>query len=195
MPDTGAPWNIPYVDPTDLVRDYPEASEDLADAVAAGLTAAGNAGIGSNVVQAVKTDTFSWSANGLQDVPDLSATITPSSDTAKILCLVSLNFGAAETAGNWTCGATLFRGATSINVGSTTPNPVTIGWTNEANSQRASSTGVAMFLDSPGTDLAVTYKISVERFESATFYINRRGDDGAASWRVPSSLTLIEVAP
>lgn len=40
MPDTGAPWNIPYIDPTDLVIDYPVANEDMADAVAAGLTSA-----------------------------------------------------------------------------------------------------------------------------------------------------------
>jgi hypothetical protein len=58
MPDTGAPWNIPYVESTDLVSDWPADSLALANAIAAGLDDAGNAGIGSNVVQAVKTDTF-----------------------------------------------------------------------------------------------------------------------------------------
>jgi hypothetical protein len=38
MPDTGAPWSIPYAEPSDLVRDWPALSEDVADAVAAGLT-------------------------------------------------------------------------------------------------------------------------------------------------------------
>jgi len=38
--DTGAPWNIPFAEPTDLVRDWPQLSEDVADAVAAGLTEA-----------------------------------------------------------------------------------------------------------------------------------------------------------
>ena len=152
------------------------------------------AGIGSNVVQAVKTDTFSWNVNGLQDVPDLSASITPSSNTSKIFCLVHLNFGVDQTTGNWTAGATLFRGATALYVGSTTPNPVTIGWSPEASGQFANPTGVAMFLDSPNTDAATTYKISVERFQPATFYINRRGADTTVSFRVPSSLTLIEVA-
>jgi hypothetical protein len=41
MADTGAPWNIPFAEPSDLVRDWPALSEDVADAVAAGLTAAG----------------------------------------------------------------------------------------------------------------------------------------------------------
>jgi hypothetical protein len=37
MPDTGAPWNIPYAEPSDLVRDWPALSEDVAEAVAAAL--------------------------------------------------------------------------------------------------------------------------------------------------------------
>jgi hypothetical protein len=37
MPDTGAPWNIPYAAPSDLVRDWPALSEDVAEAVADGL--------------------------------------------------------------------------------------------------------------------------------------------------------------
>jgi hypothetical protein len=41
MADTGAPWNIPYAEPAELVRDWPALSEDVAEAVAAGLSAAG----------------------------------------------------------------------------------------------------------------------------------------------------------
>ena len=33
MPDTGAPYFIPFLDGTELVRAYPELSEDLADAI------------------------------------------------------------------------------------------------------------------------------------------------------------------
>lgn len=40
MPDTGAPWNIPYVVSSDLVKDYPTDSLALANAVATGLGAA-----------------------------------------------------------------------------------------------------------------------------------------------------------
>ena len=42
MADTGAPWSIPYAEPADLVRDWPALSEDVADAVAAGLTLVNN---------------------------------------------------------------------------------------------------------------------------------------------------------
>jgi hypothetical protein len=37
MPDTGAPYNIPFADPTDLVRDWPALSEDVALAIVAAL--------------------------------------------------------------------------------------------------------------------------------------------------------------
>jgi hypothetical protein len=40
MADTGAPWNIVYAEPSDLVRDWPALSEDVADSVVAGLNAA-----------------------------------------------------------------------------------------------------------------------------------------------------------
>ena len=58
MPDTGAPWNIPYVAGTDLVADWPTDSQTLAEAIADGLDAAG--GI-VQVVQTVKSDYFSAS--------------------------------------------------------------------------------------------------------------------------------------
>jgi hypothetical protein len=37
MADTGAPYFIPYAEPTDLVRDWPELSEDVALAIVAAL--------------------------------------------------------------------------------------------------------------------------------------------------------------
>ena len=37
MPDTGAPYFIPFAEPTDLVRDWPDLSEDVALAIVAAL--------------------------------------------------------------------------------------------------------------------------------------------------------------
>lgn len=37
MPDTGAPYAIPFLDGTELVRAYPAFSEDLANAIADAL--------------------------------------------------------------------------------------------------------------------------------------------------------------
>ena len=41
MPDTGPPHSIPFLDGTELVRSYPQFSEELADAIADALDAAG----------------------------------------------------------------------------------------------------------------------------------------------------------
>lgn len=37
MPDTGAPWNVPFLDGTELVRNYPAFSEDLAEQIETNL--------------------------------------------------------------------------------------------------------------------------------------------------------------
>ena len=44
MADTGAPYNIPFAEPTDLVRDWPALSEDVADAVVLGLDSIATSG-------------------------------------------------------------------------------------------------------------------------------------------------------
>ena len=41
MPDTGSPWNIPYVAGTDIVSDWPTDNQTMANAIADGLDAAG----------------------------------------------------------------------------------------------------------------------------------------------------------
>jgi len=73
MPDTGAPWNIPYVESTDLVSDWPTDSLALANAIDSGLDAAGG-------LVAVKhalftgTQTNSTAAGANFAVTDLSIT-------------------------------------------------------------------------------------------------------------------------
>jgi len=85
MPDTGAPWNIPYVASTDLVSDWPADSLALANAIDAGLDAAGNAGIGSNVVSVTKTDQFTTTSTSFVDITGLTATINVSDASSKVL--------------------------------------------------------------------------------------------------------------
>ena len=176
MPDTGAPWNIPYVDPTDLVRDYPQASEDLADAIALGLSAAGTPGIGSNVVQTEVTTSITTSSTTFVVATGLSATITPSSATAKILVVLALSGNQNDS------GTGVFRRVTATS--GTSP----IGGNIETFSTtgRTDFNGASVFLHSPGTTSAVTYQAE-HRTVAGTTRIN--ASSGSAS-----SITLIEVA-
>ena len=190
MPDTGAPWNIPYVEAADLVSDWPADSLALANAIDAGLDAAGNAGIGSNVVQAIKTDSFTTSSSTYVDVTDLEVTITPSSNTSKILLIGYVQISSSATGGGgiWQ----FLRDSTAVGVatqGTRKGSAATVlsNGTNRINS------AVAVFLDTPATASAVTYKIQVAEIGAAsTVYVNRYSN--ATSIGTASGLIAIEVA-
>ena len=191
MPDTGAPWNIPYVAPSDLVRDYPSDSEDLADAIALGLSAAGNPGIGSNVVSVLKTDVFTTSSSSYVDVTGLTITITPTSATSKILVLGTVTVGGELNQGSH---AQLVRDSTPVFIGDAAGSRVRASVTHATNADAES--GSIVFLDSPGVATAVTYKIQMRRGSSAPAHVNRSFTDSDSSVfaRLASSLVAIEVA-
>jgi hypothetical protein len=193
MPDTGAPWNIPYVAPSDLVRGYPSDSEDLADAIALGLSAAGNAGIGSNVVQTVKTDTFTTSSTSFTNITGLSVTITPTSDTSKILLLVSLALSpaAVNSTASWQIdggnAATAYLGTGGNNAVSHLNR---FGSSAEAFS-RSAANQVGVYLDDPATTSSVTYSVQVKT-TAGTASVNK--DSQTSGLRSASSIIAIEVA-
>ena len=85
MADTGAPWNIPFVEPTDLVRDYPAADEAQALAVAAGLSAAGQV---RQIVRATDGTNRLTSSSSFVDA-QISVTITPTSANSNLLIIWS----------------------------------------------------------------------------------------------------------
>ena len=201
MADTGAPHFIPYVEPTDLVREYPAADEASAFAVAAALDAVGNAGIGSNVVQTVKTDTFTTSSGSFTQVTGLTATITPSSGTSRILVLAEVKLS-VENFDNAAAHLGLFRGETQVYLGDADGSRVRSAATlskNTANLQISFSTwGYSiLFLDSPATASAVTYGLRLRRGTGRSVFVNRSGlnANDANDGRTASSITLVEVAP
>ena len=177
MPDTGAPWNIPYVASTDLVSDWPTDSQDLADAIADGLDAA-NVGIGTNVVSATTTTNTSTTSNSYVDT-SLTASITPTSSSSKVLVIVS---GTHENnANNATSYLAIFRGDST----GTQLVEFAALRKGDANTLQANSAG--SYLDSPATTSAVTYTVCIKTLNSvATEFLP--SSSGAAI------ITLIEVA-
>jgi len=197
MPDTGAPWNIPYVAGTDLVRDWPTDSQDLAEAIADGLDEAGNAGIGTNVAQTVKTDTFTGTSSSFVDITGLTVTITPTATASKILLIAQVgvsadagdNFHLRLSGGNATdfvgdAASNRTRAIASVRGDSGTYEP------------RLNILSYPLiYLDSPSTTSPVTYSVQYRRF-GGTAYINRAATDSDFNSvpRGASSLTAIEVA-
>jgi hypothetical protein len=196
MPDTGAPWNIPYADPTDLVRDWPALSEDVAEAVADGLDVA-TLGLGKNVVQTVKTDTFTSSSTSYVTVTGLTASITPSSTSSKVLIIVQLSVSGARL--NNAQSFKVTRGGTDIYrgdaAGSRTRSVFSPASAVDSSANLESYSMV--FLDSPGVATSTTYQVeATAQGSSALLCVNRSetDTDQALIGRGASSITLIEVA-
>ena len=153
-------------------------------------------GIGSNVVQAVKSDTFSTSSTSYVDLTGLSLSITPSSNTAKILIGWSVFFGNDNASrlgrGVITDGsdAVLVQGDAA---GSRTR--ATFG-TRTSLSADAMWNMSGLFLWSPASAAAQTIKIRVSAGAN-TLYVNRSGffTNDAIEPLPVSVLIAIEVAP
>jgi hypothetical protein len=152
-----------------------------------------SANIGSNlptgsvlqVVSTTKTDVFSTSSTSFVDITGLSVSITPTSVSNKILVMVNASISKG-TGGDVV--VQLLRDSTVI--GSST------GVTNNGFAQASVSyanavfSGVAIYLDSPSSTSAITYKVQIKG-DTATSYVNRRGQD--ANWGGASSITVMEI--
>ena len=154
------------------------------------------------VKQVVKTDTFSHNTNTYTDVTGLSLSITPSSASNKILCLVDCATGGNGSGDDSLPALRLIRNSTAIYIGDADGSRTTSlsgHYIYDLNSQ-VGNQGImrqcGTFLDAPNTTSSTTYKIQIARFRGQAVYVNRSGVDGNDSngIRVPSSLTLIEVA-
>jgi hypothetical protein len=78
------------------------------------------------VVQTVKSDTFSSSSATFVDITGLSASITPSSASNKILVMVSLNIGSNDS--GLRLMTKLFRDSTAVFIGDTAGSRERVAW-------------------------------------------------------------------
>ena len=151
------------------------------------------------VLQAVKTDTQATTSTSPVDVSGLSVAITPRSTSNKILVMMDVAVGTAESTGS--LGAVyLLRGSTNIYVGDAASNRARATAQIDNNAGDMSFSIVrnhATFLDSPSSTSEQTYKVQFETHNGANeVYINRSGNDGDQTYiqRVASSITVMEVA-
>lgn len=158
---------------------------------AVNLAAIGIGGI-IQVQQAVKTTGQLITSTSLTDVTGLSVTITPTSATSKFMVWGDIAVGGSNAS---YIIFQLVRNGTNIYLGTDAKTYVgsRIWYPVSDGNQDAGSMGTAtmMFLDSPATASAITYKIQA-RVTGNTGGVNRRsaGDDTSLA----SSLTIMEVA-
>ena len=146
------------------------------------------------VIQTVKTTDFSASVatDSVADITGLSAAITPSSSSSKIL--VSYDIHLHSTGGS--TKVQLMRDSTKICINTSTsgfeaqtsmsPNDIVYGLTVTSMS----------FLDSPSTTSAVTYKpqVSHASANTQTIYCNAPESPSSRHGRFTSQITLMEIA-
>jgi hypothetical protein len=159
-------------------------------------TPASTTGSVLQVVSTVKSDTFSTTSTSYTDVTGMSVTITPSSTNSKILVLGDYAIACFQPGGTTYFYVQLVRASTAIYLGDTagSRSRVHFGGNNKNGVDRTS----LVFLDSPATTSATTYKLQVKKKDwTGTIFLNRSETadaDADTSMRVASSITVMEIA-
>jgi hypothetical protein len=141
------------------------------------------------VLSTTKIDTFSTNSASYVDVTGMSVSITPASTSSTVLVLVSIGGHGAGTADSM---LQLVRNSTALANG----NSGTYNGFAQSNSAQNSTAipGVIIYLDSPATTSATTYKIQqlCNQGTAQTAYFNRRGSNTQIG--VSSTITVMEIA-
>lgn len=149
--------------------------------VATGLKWATPAAGGGKVLQVVNATYSTVTTNASSTYADtgLTATITPTLNTSKILVLVN-QAGCSKDSGNTACQVQLLRGSTALivfcGIGGTTDT----GLTNTFNAATTS------YLDSPATTSATTYKTQFASYSNISRALVQNGSS-------VSTITLLEI--
>jgi hypothetical protein len=171
----------------------------LPDVAGTVLTSGSNAdfpaGSVLQVVSTAKSDQFTTSSTSFTDVTGMSATITPTSSSSKILVIFSVGLVGNSNAGQFVY-LQLVRDTTSISIGDASESRARVSAGNGGTQPYSNSSLTITNLDSPSTTSAVTYKIQMRSQSSGTAKFNSRGDDADSSayGRSSASLTLMEIA-
>ena len=170
---------------------------DSSNIPAANLTGSLPAGMGGKVlqvVQTVKTDTYT--ATGYTtwtDITGMSASITPSATSSKILVFTNLQYSIQGYG-----GIRLMRDATAIGLGDAAGTRLqsTMG-TKAYRTVADMASNTSFYLDSPSTTSSTTYKLQANLLHDLAYflYVNRswNDDDATYSSRPISTMTLIEI--
>lgn len=158
------------------------------------VTISGNSNLVLQVVSSPKTDSFTTTSGSYVDVTGLSVSITPTSSSSKILVMFSVSAGIP---GDIMHGyLTLVRGSTEIfkadTAGSRRSATAVVN-----TATQCQFTYAGMYLDSPATTSATTYKIQALSSNGNTLCINRSARDTNLldyDGRSVSSITVMEIA-
>jgi len=146
------------------------------------------------VVTDTKTDTFTTTSTSFVDVTGLSVSITPTSNTSKVLVFYAVQ--ALGLAGTNMGALNLVRDSTNILVADAAGNRIQASNIIGATSTENVSGFTNVYLDSPATTSATTYKIQIRTGGAGTIYVNRTITDtnNGDFVRGTSTLAVFEVS-
>ena len=151
------------------------------------------------VVQTLKTDTFSTASNSFVDITGLTASITPSSSSNKILVTVSVGSIAPTSSGYFTAIFRVARGGSAFAIGDAASTRPRASFRQYGTDGNHSAPGGFSVLDAPSTTSSIIYSLQVQAQVNSTVYINRSYSDpdttDAYAAHTASVITLMEVAP
>jgi len=170
-------------------------SINLADnfAFSGTVSGAGGGKVGQ-VVQTVKTDVFSTTSTSFVDVTGLTASITPSATSSKVLVTVNLCVASKDNS----ISSILLRGSTQIALGDAASNRTRAFGASAYEAHIGDGTQMPYntnFLDSPNSVSEQVYKIQGAAIGGQTLYYGRGGadTDNAQHARTIQIITLTEI--
>ena len=192
-----AEGDIIYASGANTLAKLAKGSDDEVLTLASGVPSWAESAGGGKVLQVLQdtlTDATSTTSVTFEDITGLTIDITPSATTSKILVMVSTN--------SWcTAGTAIFfslvRDSTEIFIGDVAGDRARIssgaGNTGAANRSQASSS--IIYLDSPSSTSALTYKVQWRVAEATTGYFNytNADTDNSSYPRAASSITVMEI--
>jgi len=153
--------------------------------------AAGGGKIGQ-VLQTVKTDTFSGTSTSYADITGMSVAITPAATSSKILVLYDIKFSMTN---GYNAQLGLIRDSTQIYLGDTASARTRASSSCWSSGTNAVFNLSGQYLDSPSTTSATTYKLQYNIETAGTCYVGRSlaDGDGESMGRTAQSITVMEV--
>lgn len=146
------------------------------------------------VVSVTKTDVFSSTSSTPVAVTGLSASITPSFESSKILVRIVFNAGGDTPTAN--CDYYLYRNGSEVTAarGDASGSEQRSAAHIDPSAARMHYNNTIEFYDSPSSTSALTYQLYQRSQPNYVFYINRSSLQDGNTGRTISSITLSEIA-
>ena len=148
------------------------------------------------VVSTAKTDTFTSTSATFTTVTGLSASITPSSTSSKVIAIVQLSHGLNNNAGFGHFRLAGGNAASYVGNSSGSRISAVFGGFSFPNNVNKLESGSIVFLDSPNTTSSTTYSVECRLASTGGIFVNRSASDTDSDvhTRGASTITLMEVA-